>query len=296
MSTTITTIALLATALWAFTRFALRGENLDGVEIRPVDVGGVSGEWVLAAGADPVRRLLYLHGGAFTMGSCRSHRGITATLSRLAGAAVLAIDYRLMPEHRRIAGIQDCRTAYSWILANGPEGQGQASRVYVAGDSAGGNLTLSLIAWVRDQGMRRPDAAVAFSPATDGTFVSPTVRRNMDSDAMLGPMFRDLAKVPVQLLWWFSWLQNRISPSNPLVSPVFGDLSGLPPTLVQASEAEMLYGDALRYVNRAIAAGSPARLQSWPHMVHVWQFFYPRLTEAREAWDEVGKFIAEASR
>jgi acetyl esterase/lipase len=88
-------------------------------------------------------------------------------------------------------------------------------------------------------------------------------------------------------------LQSRISPSNPVVSPVFGDLSGLPPTLVQASEAEILYGDAVRYVNRAVAAGSPARLQSWPHMVHVWQMFYPQLTEAREAWDEVGKFIAE---
>ncbi|MDH4041148.1 MAG: alpha/beta hydrolase, partial [Gammaproteobacteria bacterium] len=206
----------------------------------------------------------------------------------------LAIDYRLMPEHRRMAGIQDCRTAYSWILANGPEGPGPAERLYVAGDSAGGNLTLSLIAWVRDQGIRQPDAAVAFSPATDTTFASPTVRRNMDSDAMLGPMFRDLARVPVPLLWWFSWLQARISPSNPVVSPVFGDLSGLPPTLVQVSEAEILYGDAIRYVNRAVAAGSPARLQSWPHMVHVWQMFYPRLTEAREAWDEVGKFIAEA--
>ena len=264
--------------------------------ITPVDAGGVPAEWVVAPGADPTRRVLYIHGGAFMMGSPRSHRNITNRFSEVSGAAVLAIDYRLMPEHRRIAGIEDCRTAYSWILANGPAGPGQASRVYVAGDSAGGNLTLSLIAWVRDQGMRQPDAAVAFSPATDGTFVSPTVKSNMDSDAMLGPMFRGLAKVPVQLLWWFAWFQARISPSNPVVSPVFGDLSGLPPTLVQVSEAEMLYGDAVRYVNRAVAAGSPARLQSWPHMVHVWQFFYPRLTEAREAWDEVGKFIAEVSR
>jgi len=262
--------------------------------ITPVDAGGVPAEWVIAPGADPSRRVLYIHGGAFMMGSPRSHRNITNRFSEVSGAAVLAIDYRLMPEHRRMAGIQDCRTAYSWILANGPEGPGPAERLYVAGDSAGGNLTLSLIAWVRDQGIRQPDAAVAFSPATDTTFASPTVRRNMDSDAMLGPMFRDLARVPVPLLWWFSWLQARMSPSNPVVSPVFGDLSGLPPTLVQVSEAEILYGDAIRYVNRAVAAGSPARLQSWPHMVHVWQMFYPRLTEAREAWDEVGKFIAEA--
>lgn len=269
-------------------------EGLDlAATFTPVEAGGVPAEWVVAPGADASRRVLYIHGGAFMMGSPRSHRNITNRFSEVSGAAVLAIDYRLMPEHRRIAGIEDCRRSYTWMLANGPDGSGPASKVYVAGDSAGGNLTLSLIAWVRDQAIQQPDAAVAFSPTTDQTFSSPTVLRNMDSDAMLGPVFRDLAKIPRPLLWWFGWLQSRIAPSSPLVSPLFGDLSGLPPTLVQASEAEILHGDAVRYANRAIAAGSPARLQSWPHMVHVWQMFYPQLTEAREAWDEVGKFIAE---
>jgi acetyl esterase/lipase len=260
----------------------------------PVDAGGVPAEWVMAPGADPKRRVLYIHGGAFMMGSPRSHRNITIPFSEVSGAAVLAIDYRLMPEHRRMAGIEDCRTAYAWMLANGPDGPGPATKVYVAGDSAGGNLTLSLIPWVRDREMQQADAVVAFSPTTDQTFSSPTVLGNMDSDAMLGPMFRDLAKIPRPLLWWFGWLQARIAPSNPLISPLFGDLSRLPPTLLQASEAEILHGDAVRYVNRAVASGTPARLQSWPHMVHVWQMFYPQLTEAREAWDEVGKFIAEA--
>lgn len=261
--------------------------------ITPVDAGGVSAEWVVAPGADPSRRVLYIHGGAFTMGSPKSHRNITNRFSEVSGAAVLAIDYRLMPENPRLAGIEDCRTAYRWIIANGPDGPGPANRVYVAGDSAGGNLTLSTIAWVRDQKLRPVDAAVAMSPATDTTFSSPSLRRNMDSDPMLAPLFRGLRMVPVPVLWWFTWLQSRISPSNPLVSPVFGDLSGLPPTLLQASEAELLFDDSLRYVNRAVAAGSPARLQSWGHMVHVWQMFYPQLTEAREAWDEIGKFIAE---
>jgi len=257
--------------------------------------GGVPAEWVVAPGADAARRVLYIHGGAFMMGSPRSHRNITNRFSEVSGAAVLAIDYRLMPEHRRMAGIEDSRKAYCWMLENGPTGPGPASKIYIAGDSAGGNLTLTLTAWVRDQGIRQADAVVALSPATDATFSSPTIRRNMDTDAMLGPMFRDLAKIPVSLLWWFGWFQSRISPSNPLVSPLFGDLSRLPPTLLQASEAEILYGDAVRYVNRAVAAGSPARLQSWPHMVHVWQMFHPRLGEAREAWDEIGKFIAEVS-
>lgn len=285
-------------------RLSLMREYMDnmseGLElaatITPVDAGGVPAEWVVAPGADPSRRVLYIHGGAFMMGSPRSHRNITNRFSEVSGAAVLVIDYRLMPENRRMDGIEDCRRAYTWIIDNGPEGPSPASKVYVAGDSAGGNLTLCLIAWVRDQGLRQPDAAVALSPVTDGTFTSPTLKSNMDTDAMLGPLFRDLAKVPAVLLLWFSWWQNRIVPSSTLVSPVFGDLSGLPPTLVQASEAEILYGDAIRYVNKAVAAGSPARLQSWPHMVHVWQMFYPQLKEAGEAWDEIGKFITEVDQ
>lgn len=284
-------------------RLALMREYMDGISdglelaatITPVNVDGIPAEWVLAPGADPARRVLYIHGGAFTMGSPRSHRNITNCFSEVSGAAVLAIDYRLMPEHPRMAGIEDCRRAYRWILDNGPDGlTAPAERVYVGGDSAGGNLTLSLIAWVRDQGLRAPDAAVALSPATDTTFRSPTLKTNMETDAMLGPVFKTMSRVPLPLLWWFSWLQSRISPRNPVVSPVYGDLSGLPPVLVHASEAEMLYGDAVRYVNRAVAAGSPAKLQSWTHMVHVWHMFYPQLTEAREAWDEIGKFIAEA--
>lgn len=284
-------------------RLALMREYMDNISsgldlaaaISPVDAGGVPAEWVMAPGADPARRVLYIHGGAFMMGTPRGHRNITNRFSEVSGAAVLAIDYRLMPEHPRMAGVEDCRAAYSWMLAHGPGGAGPASRVYVAGDSAGGNLTLSLIAWVRDQKMRQPDAVVALSPATDATFGSPSLKTNMETDAMLGPQFSALAKIPRPLLWWLAWLQNRKSPSDPVISPVYGDLSGLPPTLVHASEAEMLYGDSLRYVNRAAAAGSPARLQSWTHMVHVWHMFYPQLTEARQAWDEIGKFINEVA-
>jgi ABC-type sugar transport system ATPase subunit len=131
----------------------------------PADAGGVRAEWVLSPGADPARRTLYIHGGAFMMGSPRSHRTLTTRFSAMTGGAVLAIDYRLMPEHPRRAGIEDCRRAYRWLLANGPDGAAPAQAMFVAGDSAGGNLTLSLIAWARDTGLRAPDAAVALSPA-----------------------------------------------------------------------------------------------------------------------------------
>ena len=112
---------------------------------------------------------------------------------------------------------------------------------------------------------------------------------------MLGPLFGKLARVPQTLLLWFGWLQTRINPSDPVISPLRGDLSRLPPVLVQASEVEMLFDDSRRYVNRAQAAGSPVRLQCWRHMVHVWQIFNPELPEAREALAEIGKFLDAAA-
>ncbi len=260
----------------------------------PVDAGGVAAEWVLAPGADGTRRTLYIHGGAWMMGSPRSHRPITTRFSEITGGAVLAIDYRLMPEHPRMAGINDCRTAYRWMLDHGPDstqGSAPASAVFVAGDSAGGNLTLSLIAWVRDQGLRAPNAAVALSPATDGTLGSPSLRNNVATDAMLGPLFGPLARVPRSALLWGAWLGHRIRPNNPVVSPVFGDLSKLPPVLIHASEVEMLLDDSVRYTNKAHAAGSPVTLQTWNHMVHVWHLFDPELTEARQGFEEIGKFL-----
>lgn len=273
---------------------AFADRTLD-VRIEPVDCGGVPGEWVIAPHADPRRRTLYIHGGAFFVGSPRSHRTLTSRIAQLTGGPVLAIDYRLMPEHRRLAGIEDCRTAYQWLLANGPAGAQAAGCVFVGGDSAGGNLTLSLIAWLRDQGLRAPDAAFAFSPATDATLGSPSLRSNRESDVLLGPMLGGLVKVPPPLLLWGSFLGARMNPRNPLVSPLLGDLSGLPPLLVQASRTEMLLDDARRYVNKARAAGSPVRLQTWDHMVHVWQIFNPELPEANQALDEIAKFLASAA-
>ena len=267
----------------------------DGTRFIPVDVAGIPAEWVLAPGVDAGRRLLYLHGGAWTLGSPKSHRRLTSKFSEVANAAVLAIDYRLMPEHPRMAGIEDSRAAWRWMLDHGPEGAAPASAVFVAGDSAGGNLTLSLIAWLRDHGLRAPDAAVALSPATDATLDSPSLKANLVTDPMLGPLFKALAKVPRAVLLWGGWAQNRMRPSHPVISPVFGDLSGLPPVLVHASEAEMLLDDSRRYVNKATAAGSDVTLQTWPHMVHVWQLFYPELPEGRDAFEEIGKFLRERS-
>ena len=260
-------------------------------EFVAADAAGVRAEWVLPPAVDASRRMLYLHGGAFFAGSPKSHRTLTSRLAELSGAAVLAIDYRLMPEHRRADGIEDCRTAYRWMLENGPNGAGPASSVYAGGDSAGGNLVLSLSQWIRDEGLRAPNGVVAFSPVVDATHSGPSVRSNMKTDLMLAPMFAKLMRLPSVLLTWYYVLETRFRPINPVVSPIFGDLSNLPPTLIHASEAEILLDDARRYVNKARACGSPVRMQSWAGLLHVWTIFNPEVPEAEEALQQVGQFL-----
>ena len=257
----------------------------------PADAAGVPAEWVIAPGSDYSRRMLFIHGGGFITGSPKSHRTMTSKFSEITGGAVLAIDYRLMPEHKYMDGVEDCRISYQWLLENGPDGPAALRQLYLAGDSAGGNLALSLVAWVRDNGLRAPEAVVAMSPLTDGTFSGASMRNNEATDVMLAPLMRVLNRLPQFMKsWWVVWTY-RIRPANPVISPLFGDLSDLPATLVQASYAEMLLDDARRYVCKARASGSPIKLQIWSDMVHVWQIFDPELPQAAEAWAEIGRFL-----
>jgi acetyl esterase/lipase len=262
------------------------------VRFLPVEAAGVPCEWVLPPGVDPRRRVLYLHGGAFFAGSPNSHRTMTARVAELTGAAVLSVDYRLRPEHPRAAGIEDCRRTYRWLLENGPDGPAPLERLYLGGDSAGGNLALVVSAWARDDGQRQPDAVLAFSPVTDCSFRAPSIRANAETDTLVRPLFGSLLSLPGFLLRWIVLFSDRMRPTNPVLSPVYGDLSGLPPTLVQVSESEMLFDDARRYVNKARGQGSPVELQSWAGLLHVWQLFYPEVPEAGAAWREVAAFLA----
>jgi len=260
-------------------------------EFFPVDAGGVPAEWVVAPGANPERRVLYIHGGGFIMGSPKSHRTITSKFSEITGCSVLAIDYRLMPKFKHTDCVDDCRAAYQWILDNGPDGTGKIRQLFIGGDSAGGNLALSLAAWVRDNGLRAPEALIVMSPLTDITFSGASVRENVSTDVMLKPIMKALNRLPQFIKsWWVVWTY-RVRPGNPVASPLLGDLSNLPPTLVQASGTEMLLDDARRYVYKAHASGSPIKLQIWNNVVHVWQIFDPHLPQAGEAWQEVGKFL-----
>ncbi|MEM8772906.1 MAG: alpha/beta hydrolase [Pseudomonadota bacterium] len=253
----------------------------------------VSGEWTLPKDCSLSRRILYIHGGANTVGSAVSHRPLTTNLANRTGCAVFAPNYRLMPENKRIDGVTDCRAAYEWILKNGPDGDRDAQSIAVGGDSAGGNLTLSLINWIRDENKRAPDAVFAISPATDTTCTSPSLKGNFETDLMLKPLAAPLLKIPNAVLLWALWRTNKLSPANPIVSPIFADLSNLPPTLVHVSAAEMLYDDARRYVAKRNASGSPAKIQIWDHMAHVWHIFDRMLPEANHALDEIAGFLKE---
>ncbi len=253
----------------------------------------VPGEWTIVEGADPEKRLLYIHGGAFMLGSPVSHRPIIANIAKRTGCAVFAPDYRLMPENKRKASIADSRAAYQWLLENGPHGPSQADKISVAGDSAGGNLTLCLVNWLRDGGHRMPDAVVALSPATDSTASGPSIRGNLKTDHMLRRLATPMLKVPSWLLMWIMWATNRIRPSSKLISPLHDDLGGLPPTLIHASTTEILYDDAKRYTNKAVSQGSPVKLQTWTHLCHVWQMFDEMLPEASHAFDEIAAFMRE---
>ncbi|MFM7058503.1 MAG: alpha/beta hydrolase fold domain-containing protein [Planctomycetota bacterium] len=253
-----------------------------GITLQTVPVAGVDGEWVLAADADPDLRLLYLHGGGWVSGSAGNYLPLAAEISRVAGCAVLALNYRLAPEHPFPAGLNDCVEAHRWLVEHGPAGPSPARATFIAGDSAGGNLTLAALLALRDRRLPLPAAAVAISPATDFTLSSPSLSQVADPiiSARTMPEFRE------------RYLQGG-DPQQPLASPVFGDFSGLPPLLIQTGAEEMLRDDSIRVARKARRDGVPVRLEIWPGMVHVFQI--RGLPESREAVRRIAEFFRRYS-
>ena len=252
--------------------------TIPGVMLRKVKVGDVHCEWVLAPDADPDVRLLYLHGGGWVSGSGGNYLPLAADISVAAKCAVLLPDYRLAPEHAFPAGLEDCVAAHDWLVANGPTGAVPARATFIAGDSAGGNLTLATLLALRDRGRPLPAGGIAISAATDFTLASEALKSVHDPiiSARTMPEFRQ------------RYLQ-KADPRNPLASPVFGDYRGLPPLLIQVGKHEMLRDDSLRVAKKARSDGIPVQLEVWPGMVHVFQI--RGLPESREAVEHIGEFI-----
>lgn len=276
--------------------FAMDAETL-GVQFRSVELEGITGEWVVAEDCLPGHRVLYLHGGGFIMGSAQSHRIITSQIAKKTRHAVLAINYSLLPEATRLDAVEDCYRAFGWLSEHGPTGTAPADRLVIGGDSAGGNLTLVTIALLRDRGARQADAVLAIGPSTDMTLSSPTLQRNARSDKFLGRLFAPLRFIPRPILLIANSILvgNGLSPSHPYISPIFGDLANLPPILIHASESECLWGDALRFANKARASGTEVTLQSWPGLPHVWHLFQPILPEAEEAFENIANWVGARS-
>lgn len=252
--------------------------KVPGVQLAKVKVGDVPCEWVLTPGADPDVRLLYLHGGGWVSGSGGNYLPLAADISAAAKCAVLLPDYRLAPEYRFPAGLDDCVAVHEWLVANGPSGSGVAKATFVAGDSAGGNLTLATLLALRDRKLTLPAGGIAISPATDFTLASESLRSVVDPiiSARTMPEFRDR-------------YLDKMDPRNPLASPVFGDFRGLPPLLIQAGEHEMLRDDSIRVTKKARSDGLPVILEIWPGMVHVFQI--RGLPESRKAIEHIADFI-----
>lgn len=257
------------------------------VSVTPVLAGGVSCEWIVDGDADGGNRLLYLHGGGYVAGDLETHRALCANLSQAGGVAILNVDYRLAPQHKCPAGLEDAITAYGWMLENGPQGPGAPSRTFISGDSAGGGLTLSTLMGIRDAGLRAPDGAVTLSAWTDVTGSGGSVETRADTDPMISKGMLD-------------WIAALVIPEggdgrDSRLSPLFGDFSGLPPLLMQVGENEVLLDDTLVSAQKAQAAGVDVTVERWPDVFHVWHTMGRAVPEAAEAIDRIGAFLREHS-
>jgi epsilon-lactone hydrolase len=248
------------------------------VRCEPVTAGGVKAEWIVPPGADAERVLLYFHGGGYVMGSINTHRAMVARMARAAHARALLIDYRLAPEHPFPAAVEDATAAYRWLLAQGYK----PHRIALAGDSAGGGLTLTTLLALRDAHTPLPACAVPISPWTDAEGTGASVKTKAAKD----PMVRE-----ADLLRYGKLYGGDTDLKNPLISPLYGDYRGIPPLLIQVGEAEIILDDSTRVTERAKQAGVQVDLEVWDEMVHVWHIFAKLLPEAQHAIEKMGAYV-----
>ncbi len=258
-----------------------RTSRLPGdIAVGDLTLDGVPAERLSAPGADDTRAFLYIHGGGFVGGSPRIHRPLTWRLAKEIGVPVYSIDYRLAPEHPFPAGLDDCIAAYRALL-----GKGHAAKsLVVGGDSAGGNLTLALALRLKAEDLPLPAALICLSPATDMTGSGPSRQENAEADSLfVDEMFDSLKPA------YFGDRDER----DPFLSPLFGDLAGLPPVLLQVGEREMLRDDSTRMAAKLKAAGVETVLEVWPRVWHVWQLNADMLPEGREAITHITRFARQ---
>jgi epsilon-lactone hydrolase len=251
----------------------------DDVELTPVDLNGVPGEWSIVPGSDPSRVLLFFHGGGYCSGSLHSHRRMATEAGRAAGVRTLAVGYRLAPEHPFPAARDDALRAWRWLRNQ----EIDAAHIAVGGDSAGANLSVSLINQLRADSDDIPACAWLVSPWTDLTMSGATMAAKDDVDPLMHKVYlEELAD---------AYTPAGMDAKDPQISVVHTDLGGLPPTLIQVGSEETLLDDATRFATAAGAAGVPVTLEIWPQMIHAWHVWNARLNAGQRALVSAGTFI-----
>jgi epsilon-lactone hydrolase len=254
----------------------------DDIKLSAIDLDGIPGEWSIAPGSDANRVLMFFHGGGYCSGSIASHRRMVTEAGRYAGARTLAVGYRLAPEHPFPAAFDDALVAWRFLRRQGIA----AARIAVGGDSAGGGLTAALINRLRASGDEKPACAWLVSPWIDLTMSGSTLASKDAADPLIHkPYLEELAT---------AYLPATLDRKDPRVSPLFTDLRGFPPVLVQVGSDETLLDDAMRFAATAGAADVAVTLEIWPRMIHAWPLWNARLEAGRRALASAGAFISAA--
>ncbi len=249
----------------------------EGSLVTPVTAAHVPAEWLYGPDADESRVLLYLHGGAYLLGSIATHRSLAARIAEAAGIRALIIEYRLAPEHPFPAALEDAVAAYDFLL-----GQGLApERIAIGGDSAGGGLAIATLVSLRDSGRPLPGAAIALSPWTDLEATGESIQTRAD------PMIRSKD----DLLATASLYLNGADPRTPTASPLYADLAGLPAIAIQVGTAEKLLDDSTRIADRIRSVGGEVELETFEDLIHVFQALAPHVPESLEAIEKLGSFL-----
>jgi len=252
----------------------------EGVTIEPVMAGGVPAEWHLVADTDPSDgAILLLHGGGYVIGSPASHRAMASLLAVSAEVPVLVLDYRLAPEHPCPAAIDDAMAAWRWLL---DDVKVDLWATGWCGDSAGGGLALAALQRAKAEGVERPARVALISPWLDLTGTAPAITANADVDAVLDSAL---------LAAWATAYAGDLALEDPIVSPLFGDLTGLPPLFVQATDAEVLVDDATRLAAAVDAAGGTVTLEVLPDLLHAWHMFRGAAPECDAGIADVAGFL-----
>ena len=252
---------------------------VSGVDVHADRVGGVPVEWIVPIGGDTSRVVVYLHGGGYAMGSVGTIRTMASYLALRTHTQLLTVDYRLAPEHPFPAGLDDVCAVYRALL---DDNRFRPEQIVIGGDSAGGGLTMASLVKLRDEKVPLPAGGIGISPWLDLAMKGNTLESNLASDPFMRLGNLDILSK--------AYLGNH-APKTPLASPLYADLRGLPPLLVQVGMAEILLDDSRRFAARAEDAGVNVTLSPWQDMIHDWHMYAPKLPEALEAMDEIGNWL-----